>query len=89
MTQGENNSAKALIELCFDGSLIKGLQADRERRRAEKEQRESIDSQTIYSSKDIRDAAYEVLSRLKESEYESAERILWALRQELEGESYE
>jgi hypothetical protein len=42
-----------------------------------------------YSLNQIRDAAYEVLSRLTESEYESAERILWALRQELEGESNE
>jgi hypothetical protein len=81
MTQSENNPAKALIELCFDGSLVKGLQADRERRRAEKE-RESIDS--LYTSTQIRDAAYEVLSRLTESEYESAERILWALREQLE-----
>jgi hypothetical protein len=40
-----------------------------------------------YTSTQIRDAAYEVLSRLKESEYESAERILWALREQLEREA--
>lgn len=40
-----------------------------------------------YSSKQIRDAAYQVLSRLPESEYDYAERLLWSLNQELKGES--
>jgi hypothetical protein len=44
---------------------------------------ESIDSLPIYSTVDIRDAAYEVLSNLAESEYEHAEKILWALNQQL------
>ena len=42
-----------------------------------------------YSLNQIRDAAYEVLSRLPESEYEYAERLLWSFNEELEGESNE
>jgi ERCC4-type nuclease len=71
----------------MNAELIKALQANRDQRRAEKE-RESIDSET-YSLNQIRDAAYEVLSRLPESEYEYAERLLWSFNEELEGESNE
>lgn len=41
-------------------------------------------SEKIYSAVDIRDAAYEVLSHLTESEYEYAEKLLWALNEQLE-----
>lgn len=40
----------------------------------------------IFSRIEIRDAAYEVLSRLPESEYEYAEKLLWAFNSELERE---
>lgn len=67
----------------MNAELIKALQANREERRAEKK-RESID---FYSAEDIRDAAYAVLSRLSEAEYDYAERLLWSLNQELKGEA--
>jgi len=43
-------------------------------------------SETTYSLTQIRDAAYQVLSRLPESEYEYAERLLWRLNEEIKGE---
>jgi hypothetical protein len=39
-----------------------------------------------YTSTQIRDAAYEVLSHLTDYEYEHAEKVLWAFYQQLEKE---
>lgn len=39
-----------------------------------------------YSAEEIRDAAYETLAQVKESEYEYAESLLWAFHQRLTGE---
>lgn len=39
-----------------------------------------------YSLEEIRDAAYETLAQVKESEYEYAESLLWAFKRRLTGE---